>query len=185
VPDQNILEPEGRWYPGVNTEMVHIYTDGSFDAASNTGGWAFVVSDGELQLHAASGSEAGPTNNSFEVLAAVKAISWIDAHAAGQAVTLCTDSNHVVEGCRRWRAIWRNNGWQRIDPNPRSRRRSIPDAALWQKLDALLAKNSMVELQLCKAHSGNAGNDQADALARNAARSAAAKSSAGDVLIPH
>jgi ribonuclease HI len=151
--------------------MIQIYTDGSFDAASQSGGWAFVVFEGDRQLHAASGSHAGSSNNSFEVLAAVKAMSWIDVHSAGQGVTLWTDSNYVVEGCRRWRAIWKSNGWKRIDPNPHVRRRPIPEVALWQQLDALLEKNLLVEVQLCKGHSGNAGNDHADALARNAARS--------------
>jgi ribonuclease HI len=97
-------------------------------------------------------------------------MSWVDTHAASNAVTIWTDSNHVVEGCRRWRGIWRKNGWKRIDPNPRARRRAIPDAELWQQLDTLLEKNPMVDVQLCKGHAGNAGNELADALARNAAR---------------
>ncbi|UFW80142.1 ribonuclease H family protein [Rhizobium sp. SU303] len=151
-------------------DTLHIDADGSFDAASLTGGWAVVALDGDQRMHAASGFDTGLSNNTFEVLAAVKALSWIEAEAAGRAVTVWTDSNHVVEGCRRWRAIWRNNGWKRIDPNLRARRRSIPDAHLWQQLDALLQNNSIVEVELCKGHSGILGNDHADALARNVAR---------------
>jgi ribonuclease HI len=66
-----------------------------------------------------------------------------------------------------WRAIWRNNGWKRIDPNSRARRRNIPDAALWQRLDLLLDQNSNVTVKWCKGHSGIAGNEDADMLARS------------------
>ncbi|WP_168879208.1 ribonuclease H [Rhizobium sp. P28RR-XV] len=149
---------------------LHIYTDGSFDAASNSGGWAFVVLEGDRQVHSASGSDIGSSNNAFEVLAAVKAMSWIEAGATRQAAILWTDSNHVVDGCRRWRVIWRSNGWKRINPNPRARRRSIPDAHLWQQLDVLLERHPDVVVAWCKGHSGTAGNDHADVLARDVAR---------------
>jgi len=152
-----------------------LYIDGSWNPASGTGGWAFVVLDDGRQLHAESGSESTLSNNSAEVLAAVKAMYWIETYGAGKAVTLWTDSNHVVEGCLRYRAIWRNNGWKRIDPNPRARRRPLADAALWKQFDALLENNPLVTVELCKGHSGNAGNELADSLARDAARSEPAK----------
>jgi ribonuclease HI len=152
------------------SDTLHIFSDGSFDAALLSGGWAFVVLEGDRQVHSASGFDTGPSNNTFEVLAAVKAMSWLEAHASGRPAILRTDSNHVFEGCGRWRSIWRNNGWKRIDPNPRSRRRPIPDAKLWKQLDMLLENNPLVELELCKGHSGLAGNEQADELAKGEIR---------------
>ncbi|TWF54815.1 ribonuclease H family protein [Neorhizobium alkalisoli] len=151
-------------------DTLDIFSDGSFDAKTLSGGWAFVVLEGDRQVYSASGFDKGPSNNAFEVLAAVKALSWLEIHANGRAAILHTDSNHVFEGCGRWRSIWRNNGWKRIYPNPRSRRRPIPDAKLWQQLDALLENNPRVVVELCKGHSGVEGNDQADILARGAAR---------------
>ncbi|MBP1849806.1 RNase H family protein [Rhizobium halophytocola] len=154
-------------------DSLQIFTDGSFDAASASGSWAFVVMEGERQVFSDSGVDKGASNNAFEVLAAAKAMGWIGGAAKDRPVTLWTDSRHVLEGCHHWRAIWRNNGWKRITANPRLRRRAIPDAALWQQLDSLLESNRHVVVKLCKGHAGLAGNEQADALARDAYRAAA------------
>ncbi|MFY7928311.1 MAG: RNase H family protein, partial [Oligoflexus sp.] len=59
-----------------------------------------------------------------------------------------------------------SNGWKRVRANSHERRRPIPDAILWQELDALLERNPQVRIQLCKGHSGIAGNENADAAAR-------------------
>lgn len=150
---------------GVLKEL-DVFADGSFHAGRRSGGWAFVVIEGELQVLAAHGSTEGRSNNSLEVLAVLQAMSWITSEAAGCDVTLWTDSIHVIEGCRRWLPIWRNNGWKQIDPNPLRRRRTIPDVALWRRLDLLLAANPNVGIEWCKGHSAIAGNDRADTLAR-------------------
>ncbi|HCD84234.1 MAG TPA: ribonuclease HI, partial [Agrobacterium sp.] len=116
---------------------------------------------------AARGMETGLTNNAFEVMAVMNALLWLDAHAPGRTARLWTDSAHVVEGCHRWREIWRTNGWKRINPNSRARKRQIPDGALWRNVDRLLLRNPNVDISWCKGHSGIAGNDLADILARN------------------
>ncbi len=154
------------------TDSLHIYTDGSFNAASHSGGWAFVVYEGDRQLYAGCGKEAGTSNNTFEVLAVLNAMAWIASEASAQPVTLWTDAAHIIEGCRRWRAIWRTNGWKRITPNPHTRRRRIHDMEIWQQLDRLLEQHPNVVVEWCKGHSGAAGNELADILARDAACSA-------------
>lgn len=151
-------------------DSLHIHADGSFDAAACTGGWAFVVHQGGLQLHASSGRAAGTSNNGLEVLAVLNTMLWVAAEAPAHPVTLWTDSVHVVDGCVRWRAIWRNNGWKRITANAHARRRPIPDMDLWQKLDVLLERCPQVAVEWCKGHAGAAGNELADRLARDAAR---------------
>lgn len=148
-----------------DTNGLEVFTDGSFDAGSSTGGWAYVVMHEGHRLHAARGADRGRSNNTFELMALFEALSWLDSAAAGRDVILWTDSAHVLEGCARWRAIWRNNGWRRIDPNPNARRRKLADASIWQRVDTLLQRNLNVTVAWCKAHSGIAGNDQADALA--------------------
>ncbi|MCC2610855.1 RNase H family protein [Neorhizobium petrolearium] len=149
-------------------DCLHAYADGSFDAASSSGGGAFVVMDGERQIHAAAGAVTGSSNNTFEVLSVVQAASWLASEAPTAAAVIWTDSAHVVEGCSRWRHIWRGNGWKRVRANSRERRRAIPEVRLWQELDDLLLRNREVRIQLCKGHSGNLGNEQADAAARAA-----------------
>ncbi|TCR82279.1 ribonuclease HI [Rhizobium sp. BK376] len=150
------------------SDALQAFVDRSFDAGARSGGWAVVVLDGDRRLHVASGTGEGLSNNSFEVLAAIQALVWLDAAAKGRPVILRTDSFHVVEGCHRWRAIWRGNGWSRINPNPRARRRKIPDAILWRQLDALLTRNPVVAIEWCKGHSGVLGNESADAMAAEA-----------------
>ncbi|MFK3691225.1 ribonuclease H [Agrobacterium tumefaciens] len=151
-------------------DPLHIFTDGSFNDASRSGGWAFVVREAGNQIHSASGKAGGTSNNTFEVLAVLNAMSWIAVEAPTRAVTLWTDAVHVIEGCNRYRAIWRNNGWKRITPNQHTRRRPIPDNEIWQKLDTLLERHPLVTVEWCKGHSGSVGNEHADALARQAAR---------------
>ncbi|MBO0129643.1 ribonuclease H family protein [Agrobacterium burrii] len=154
------------------TDILHIYADGSFDAASGSGGWAFVVMDGDQQIHAAAGSTPRPSNNTFEVLAVIQALSWLEREAPTVTAVIWTDSAHVVEGFDRWRHIWRGNGWKRVRANYHERRRPIPDAELWQELDDLLLRHRGVRIQLCKGHSGIAGN----LMANKAARAAVANS---------
>ncbi|MBY5732197.1 ribonuclease HI [Rhizobium leguminosarum] len=150
------------------TESLNVYADGSFDAASHSGGWAFVVIDADRQIHAVAGAAAGSSNNTFEVMSVVEAVSWLASEAPTAAALIWTDSAHVVEGCSRWRHIWRGNGWKRVRANSHERRRPIPDAELWQELDGILERSPQIRIQLCKGHSGIAGNELADAAARTA-----------------
>jgi ribonuclease HI len=149
------------------TEIFQVYADGSFDAASRSGSWAIVVMKGDRQIHVAADKTTGNSNNTFEVLSVLRAASWLEAESSQLAAVIWTDSAYVVEGCCRWRLIWRGNGWKRVRSNPHERRRSIPDADVWCELDGLLERNPQIEVQLCKGHSGIPGNDQADAAARS------------------
>ncbi|WP_312949121.1 ribonuclease H [Agrobacterium sp.] len=147
-----------------------IYADGSYDPATQTGGWAFAVYETGQLIHSAHGNDAGLTNNTFEVLAVMNAVMWVHGHAQGRQVVLRTDSVHVVEGCRHWRAIWRGNGWKRINPNQRARKRQIADASLWKELDGFLLRHPTIEIEWCKAHSGIEGNEMVDRMARAAGK---------------
>lgn len=147
------------------TVRFDIYTDGSFAPASQRGGWAFVAVAGNETIATASGHFDGGTNNTLELFAVLKAAEWANANAVGHIVTIWSDSHHVVEGCNRWRPIWKNSGWRRYSANPKTRKRPLPDASLWQRLDAELAKNAMLNVAWCKGHQGNDGNERADALA--------------------
>jgi ribonuclease HI len=85
----------------------HIYADGSFDATTHSGGWAFVIMEAEVHIYEDAGTTLGSSNNTLEFLSVVKAASWLEAEAPSSAAVIWTDSAHVVDGCNRWRFIWR------------------------------------------------------------------------------
>ncbi|MCB5205440.1 ribonuclease HI [Neorhizobium sp. T786] len=147
---------------------LEIFTDGSFWATKHAGGWAFVVQHGNRRIHVQHGRGVGNSNNSFELMSVIEAMNWLARTGEGYKAIIWTDSAHVVEGCHHWRAIWRNNGWKRVTADQRVRKRSIPDAELWKRLDELLNRHPEVAVSWCKGHSGLIGNNLADALARTA-----------------
>ena len=154
--------------------MIDIYADGSFRPKTATGGWAFVALQEDREIHRAQGFAGGLSNNTFELRAVLEAALWIGAdwigtNWAGASATIWTDSRQTVTACHASRAIWRNNGWRRLEANPKKRKRVIQDVALWQALDRQLTANPRIEIAWCRGHDDIAGNELADALARTAA----------------
>lgn len=145
--------------------LLRVFTDGSFDPKSKTGGWAFAVFHGSDQVFAAFGGEDQTANNAMELLAILKACEWLAGSSAGEEAVIHTDSAYAVNGCIRWRHIWRSNKRRKRTPNGQGRSRSVPDAAYWQAIDLLLNQNPNIKIELCKAHVGVEGNEVADRLA--------------------
>ena len=113
-----------------------------------------MVMYGDHKTDTASGTMVSPLNNTFEVMSVVQATSWLERHAPTAPAVIVTNSAHVVEGCSRWRHIWRGNGSKRGSANLRGRRRTIPDADLWRELDAVLERNPQIRIHLCKGRPG-------------------------------
>lgn len=141
-----------------------IFTDASFDPERNLSGWAFVVTDGTQELASEWGQAITKSNNAAEALAFLHALRWCGSHGHNDA-TIWTDSAYVVEACETWIAIWRTNGWRKIDPNPKNRKRRIADHELWQMIDRELSSHPLIQVVWCKGHVGNIYNEQADRLA--------------------
>jgi ribonuclease HI len=158
--------------------VIELFTDGSFDKETQFGGWAFVAYDGDREIYCANGGSKGTSSNQFEVLAVLNAAAWARAELVNSPILIWTDSIYVMEGVRRWLPIWRNNGWKKLDPNPRHRRRASPDRETWQALNALLLEAPAIEFDWCKGHSGATGNEKADLLATMGRLSPAASASA-------
>lgn len=144
---------------------LHLFADGCFEPGSGRGGWAFVAYRDGAEISCAAGSVANTANNAMEVMALLQAVLWINAHAAGEAVAVWSDSVHAVKGCNHWRPIWRNNRWRKKPANGKARSRPIADPELWQALDRQLHQNPLIRVAWCKGHSGIPGNERADALA--------------------
>lgn len=78
---------------------VSVYTDGS---AERAGGWAYVVVQNDVELHAGSGGAKLATNNSMELAAAIAGLHRVlelGAHRHA-AVELVSDSQLVLELAR-------------------------------------------------------------------------------------
>ena len=73
-------------------------------------------------------------------------------------VILYTDSKYVMDGITRWIAAWKRNGWKT------SARQPVKNADLWRALDDAVARHD-IQWQWVKGHSGDIGNERADALA--------------------
>ena len=70
------------------------------------------------------------------------------------------DSQYVRNGITEWLAGWKRKNWKSASGQP------VKNQDLWQQLDAALLINTHnINWHWVKGHSGDPGNDRADALA--------------------
>ncbi len=138
--------------------MIKVYTDGSCLGNPGNGGWAFVVIN-EKDISYRAGFERNTTNNQMELMAAIKAIEFLDKY---NDINLNTDSNYVRQGITNWILNWKGNNWKT------STKKAVKNKELWERLDKLnLSKN--IIWSWVKAHNVDKFNNQVDQLARQAA----------------
>ncbi len=133
---------------------VLIYADGACKGNPGRGGWgAWLRSGGhEKELW---GGEAQTTNNRMELTAVIQALTVLKRPSV---VRVVTDSEYVRNGITTWIHGWKLRGWKTADKKP------VKNMDLWQQLDEL-ARQHQVTWQWVKGHSGDPGNERADALA--------------------
>ena len=136
------------------TPAVVIYSDGACSGNPGPGGWGAVMISGSHQKEI-SGGEPGTTNNRMELMAAIQALEALKKPCK---VELHTDSTYVMKGISEWIHGWKKRGWRTADNKP------VKNIELWQRLDALVAGHE-VQWHWVKGHSGDPGNERADALA--------------------
>ena len=132
---------------------VIIYTDGACKGNPGPGGWGVLMISGEHRRELC-GGESLTTNNRMELTAAIEALRALKRPTNAR---LFTDSSYVKQGIETWIHGWKRNGWRTSDKKP------VKNSDLWQTLDALVATQK-VEWRWVKGHSGDPGNDRADAL---------------------
>ena len=133
---------------------VIMYTDGACRGNPGPGGWGVLLQyrDREKELY---GGEPGTTNNRMELTAAIKGLEALNKSCQ---VRIVTDSEYVKNGISRWLADWKKRGWKTTARKP------VKNIDLWQRLDQAV-RDHQVEWCWVKGHSGDPGNERADALA--------------------
>ena len=138
-------------------KKVDIYTDGACSGNPGPGGWGVLIEIDNKNIEL-SGGDRETTNNRMELMAAIKALEEIDKDYE---ITLYTDSNYVKDGITSWISNWKKNNWKTAS------KKDVKNKELWMRLDAAI-KDKNISWVWVKGHAGNAGNEQADYLARSA-----------------
>lgn len=150
---------------------VDIYTDGACSGNPGPGGWGAILRFGAHEKELSDGSPQ-TTNNRMELSAVIAALACLKEPCD---VTLCTDSQYVVNGIEKgWAEKWRRNGWRKSDKTP------ALNADLWERLLALL-ETHRVRFVWVKGHAGHPENERCDALAVQAAHRYAEKNASQGV----
>ena len=139
--------------------MIKIYTDGSCIGNPGVGGWgAIIIMDGKkIKIK---GNKTNTTNNQMELIAPIKALKKIPNNSE---VQIFTDSKYVKMGITEWIHIWKKNDWKT------SSKKKVKNIELWTQLDKL-SNNFDIKWNWVKGHSTDKLNNEADLLAKKAAK---------------
>ncbi len=111
-----------------------------------------VAGERQKTLH---GGEPETTNNRMELTAAIEGLNALKSQ---QNVVLHTDSKYVMDGVNQWMPNWKRRGWRTAAKKP------VKNQDLWMALDEAVQRHA-IHWVWVKGHSGNPGNEMADALA--------------------
>jgi ribonuclease HI len=141
---------------------VNVYTDGACSKNPGPGGWGAVIlammDEQKIELH---GGEPNTTNNRMEMMAAVKALSYIFDYKPDTRVNIYTDSKYLQDGINSWIKKWKNNNWMTAVKQP------VKNKDLWQLIDNFSEK-MQISWNWVPGHAGVKYNEEADMLARKA-----------------
>lgn len=139
-------------------QISRIYTDGACSGNPGPGGWGVLVRFSNSSCHELGGGTSNTTNNRMEMQAAIEALQFWHQYGQGESITLLTDSQYVIKGITEWVRNWRRKGWKTASGQP------VLNRDLWERLDAL--NNPAVRWEYVRGHSGEAGNERCDEIAR-------------------
>jgi ribonuclease HI len=145
---QNIAQGEKR---------VVCHTDGACRGNPGPGGWGVILRFGD-QVSELSGAEAATTNNRMELTAALRALQALKRPCR---IDIHSDSKYVIQGMTEWLPGWVRRGWVNASREP------VKNRDLWEALSAAAALHE-VHWHWVRGHSGDPGNERADALANAA-----------------
>jgi len=138
----------------MTTKNVQIYTDGACRGNPGIGGWGASLSHNGKQKEIY-GGEQETTNNRMELTAVIEAIKALKKPSE---MTINSDSKYVLDGINEWLPNWKKRNWKTAAKKP------VKNVDLWKQLDELIQPHT-IQWVWVKGHSGNPGNERADALA--------------------
>jgi ribonuclease HI len=136
------------------TDVVIIHTDGACRGNPGPGGWG-VILNYKGKIKELYGAEKHTTNNRMELMAAIQALESLTRPCS---VQLNSDSSYMLKGITGWMPNWKKRGWKT------AAKTQVKNEDLWRRLDTAIMKHK-IEWKWVKGHSGDTGNDRADALA--------------------
>jgi len=135
---------------------VTIYTDGACKGNPGPGGWGALLRAGGTEKELC-GGESLTTNNRMELRAVIEALAALKRPCH---VHVYLDSEYVRKGITEWLPGWKAKGWKTASKQP------VKNADLWRQLDELVhARGHRIEWHWVRGHTGDPGNERADALA--------------------
>lgn len=150
------------------TEMVLIHTDGACLGNPGPGGWGALLCYRGLEREL-SGAEDETTNNRMELMAAIAALEALKRPCE---VRLRTDSQYLRQGISEWLPRWIARDWRTAAGG------AVKNRDLWERLQRVAATHR-IHWEWVRGHSGDAGNERVDRLARQAAETVRASMTAG------
>jgi len=135
---------------------IEIHTDGACKGNPGPGGWGVLLRSGATEKELF-GGEPSTTNNRMELTAVIEALAALKRPCQ---VSLYLDSEYVRKGITEWIHGWKARGWRTASKQP------VKNVELWQRLDELVSSGGhRIEWHWVRGHTGNPGNERADALA--------------------
>jgi len=141
-----------------SSPAVEIWTDGACKGNPGPGGWGALLRSGTKERELFGGA-ADTTNNRMELTAVIEALAALKRPCD---VLLHTDSQYVKLGITEWLKQWERRGWKTADRKP------VKNVELWQQLDQQVRRHR-IQWRWVRGHSGDPGNERADALANRGA----------------
>ena len=109
-------------------------------------------------------ADSTPTNNKAELTAAIKAIQQASEYNLKELI-INSDSKYVINGATKWVQKWMDNGWKTSSGD------EVKNKEEWTELvNVIKSTNISITWKHVQAHSGIAGNEEADRLAMRAAK---------------
>ena len=138
--------------------MIRAWTDGACKGNPGVGGYGIFIIHPCGKQERFCGGMINTTNNEQELLAVLKALTYLTRADQPKAkIEILTDSSYVLNGITQWMPNWVKKDWRTASGSP------VKNVSLWQAISRLDLSN--VIFTKVKGHSVDYGNTIADKLA--------------------